>query len=277
MAAGSSVIVQSGGAAGQASAGIGNFKADGGGGQIAWRFGATQSKAGPGGSSVFGSGGDGANGVLNGNPGSPGTAYGSGGGGGSTLSTAAVGGAGAQGCIKITEYFDSGSAAILAGGLPTGGTAAQVLLKNTGTNYDAVWTSTLATVNSATAGASPSTSSTTGVMAGLAGSITPVRSGAIYLTVSGTGSNSTAAARFEIVPRYGTGTAPAPGAALTGTAVGATQSGTSSTAGAFSPFSSSAIVSGLTLGTPYWLDLQIRAPSGTASFSNMVVIAFELP
>src|SRR5712691_7351312 len=65
------------------------------------------------------------------------------------------------------------------------------------------------------------TNNTTGLMMGLAGTITPVRSGAIMIVISGDCTDDTISYGAAIQIRFGTGTAPTNGATLTGTAVGA--------------------------------------------------------
>jgi hypothetical protein len=73
---------------------------------------------------------------------------------------------------------------------------------------------------------------------------------------------------------YGTGTAPANGAALTGTAVG-TALGTS--AGPSVPVTLSAIISGLTLGTPYWIDIiQVSSTGALINIQNVTVTITEI-
>jgi hypothetical protein len=114
-------------------------------------------------------------------------------------------------------------------------------------------------------------------MAGLGGTITPVRSGNIFVTISGTGWNSTVGQRFGVGIRYGTGTAPVNGAALVGTVVTGTQYGTMYAASANMPFSLSAVITGLTLGTPIWIDLAYLATAGTTTLYQVTVAAFELP
>jgi hypothetical protein len=165
-------------------------------------------------------------------------------------------------------------------GLPTGGTAGQLLSKNSGTNYDASWATDLSTVTLQSTYLTPTaTTSTTGVMMGLAGIITPVRSGKVFIAISGRMNNSTVNNGCDLQIYYGTGAAPANGAALTGTAIGglAKLSGTNG-AGYFYPFSLSAVITGLTLGTPIWVDLkQAAVTGGSASAANIGVSAFELP
>jgi hypothetical protein len=173
----------------------------------------------------------------------------------------------------------TGAAGTAQGGLPTGGTAAQVLSKNSATNYDASW----ATLSSATfqsgASSSTGTTSTTGVMAGLAYAITPVRTGKVFVSISGSVQNTVAGGQCLAQIRYGTGTAPINGAALTGTAIGAYANGHSGGIAYRLPFNLTAVITGLTPGTPIWFDLSQSAvaASGTASVINVAGTAYELP
>lgn len=127
------------------------------------------------------------------------------------------------------------------------------------------------------------TTSTTGVMAGLAGAITPRVTGRVLITISGDLTNSAEDAGASVVIRYGTGTAPTNGSALTGTVVGnlsrgsVTASSTGVGATFFIPFTCHAIVSGLTVGTAIWIDLaQAAVTTGTASISDLSITVFEL-
>jgi hypothetical protein len=228
-------------------------------------------------------GGGEAVGGTNQGDGSPGNPYGGGGGGAAAdTTTGTAGGAGASGVIKITEYFDSGSAAILAGGLPTGGSAGQLLSKNSGTNYDASWASDLGTAayQSTVISAPTGTTSTTGVMMGLnLSAITPVRSGKVFVSIMGRMGNNAAGSGVYVRIYYGTGTPPANGVAITGTPIGApTGFGTEPAAGSNWSFNCTAVITGLTLGVTIWLDLsQAAVTSGTASANNISVCAYELP
>jgi hypothetical protein len=122
-------------------------------------------------------------------------------------------------------------------------------------------------------------------MQGLAGSITPVTSGKILVMISGTVANSSTTAKTGIKYQlsYGTGSAPANAAALTGTQVGNPQSWTNpSTASAAAdvavPFSIHAVISGLTIGTAYWIDLAAEAvtTASTGSLTNISISVIEL-
>lgn len=120
--------------------------------------------------------------------------------------------------------------------------------------------------------ASPTgTSSLTGVMMGVSGTITPSFSGSIIFNISGTiiGAVGGAASRL----RYGSGSKPSNGASLTGTPVGG-QAGNQASAAL--PYSLTAVVTGLAIGTAYWLDADLAAvSSGTAYLTNVAIAAHE--
>jgi hypothetical protein len=122
------------------------------------------------------------------------------------------------------------------------------------------------------------TTSTAGVMAGLAGSITPGFSGRVLIIISGDIGNPSANAGGNLQIRYGTGGNPANGAALTGTAVGGQISEISNSGVNRMPFSCNAIVSGLTIGTTYWVDIGQANynSSGTVTITSVSISIMEL-
>jgi len=136
--------------------------------------------------------------------------------------------------------------------------------------------------NKATAQTQPANPATTtsavGVMMGLAGSITPTRSGKVLVTISGDFDNSTTSNSVTAQLRTGTGAAPANGAALTGTARGGNQQLTNTVLGVYrTPFSVQAVVTGLVIGTPVWLDLAVAAiGGGTSRVRNISISAVEI-
>ncbi|HTA83602.1 MAG TPA: collagen-like protein [Bacteroidia bacterium] len=119
---------------------------------------------------------------------------------------------------------------------------------------------------------------TAALMQGLGATITPGASGKILVVISAQIANSTLNDGGRIQLYYGTGTAPANGAAVTGTAVGGTiEYGDVKTAGNFYPISTNVIITGLTTGTTYWVDLSLIAlTGGTASLSNVSISIIEL-
>lgn len=121
------------------------------------------------------------------------------------------------------------------------------------------------------------TTSTTAKMMGLAGSITPNKSGNVLIIISGTISNSKNANKSLVQLYTGTGTAPANGVAITGTARGTQETASIEATGAEEPFCVTAFVTSLTVGTVYWIDVAVAssATSGTASISNVTISAIE--
>ena len=122
------------------------------------------------------------------------------------------------------------------------------------------------------------TTSTTGVMMGLAVSYTPTRSGIVQATVSGQLQNNTAGDGVKVLLYYGTGGAPTNGSALTGTQKGQGQYWDAcATASKRYTFAFDTIVSGLTLNTAYWFDLGVAAiTGGTASVAGLEIVITEL-
>lgn len=123
------------------------------------------------------------------------------------------------------------------------------------------------------------TASSTSVMMGLAGSITPAFSGVFHVSISGSLSNTTALKEALALLYYGSGTAPSNGAAATGTQIGnEALFSSANTTNASAPFTCQGIISGLTVGTTYWLDgaLSTNSTAGTASMQNVIISAYEL-
>ncbi|SDD95342.1 hypothetical protein SAMN05216337_1017142 [Bradyrhizobium brasilense] len=120
------------------------------------------------------------------------------------------------------------------------------------------------------------TTSTSGVMMG-AGSvcaISPGYSGRVKFEIIGSTSNTTAGATNSVVARYGTGTAPANGAAPAGTALG-NFIAVNNAAGFGSSFTSNAIASGLAIGTPVWFDIELVVSAGTGTVVSVSCNAME--
>jgi hypothetical protein len=125
------------------------------------------------------------------------------------------------------------------------------------------------------------TTNTTGVMLGLGASITPQFSGRLMVFISGNLTNSTGTAGngAKVQIRYGTGSAPAAGAALTGTAQGSTQQSVLERAVAndLQTFCLQTAITGLSVSTPVWFDLSIAAvAAGTALAKSLNVSAMEI-
>ena len=121
------------------------------------------------------------------------------------------------------------------------------------------------------------TTSTVGVMMGLAGTITPVTSGAVLIIVAGDSDNATNGSGVTVVLRYGTGAAPANGDALTGTAMHTVNMNNNNASQRF-PFTVQAIASGLTLNTSIWIDVSIASSggAGTARIRGVNISTHEI-
>jgi hypothetical protein len=135
--------------------------------------------------------------------------------------------------------------------------------------------------------ASPTSPSSTASfqMQGLAGSVTPGSTGNIVITISGTivdAGATTVDIGVIYQLSYGTGAAPGNNTALAGTQIGTTQEFTlfvaaTAAADVNIPFSITYPVTGLSLGTPYWIDLAAKAvtTASAAKFLNVMVVAVE--
>lgn len=125
---------------------------------------------------------------------------------------------------------------------------------------------------------SPSgTASTTLVMQGLGltCTITPSYSGRVWLDFKGIVFNSTATASTRVQAYFGTGVAPSNSAAVTGTAVGPLLPILSATANQSLAYSVGGIITGLTPGTAYWLDVAIDVTSGSGTTNSIFCNAME--
>jgi hypothetical protein len=126
------------------------------------------------------------------------------------------------------------------------------------------------------------TSSTVGVMMGLSASITPVLTGKIMIIISGDIDNDTGDDGAQVQMRTGTGTPPINGAALTGTTQGGLVKMSVVVSGGATnvtrvPFSLNAIVTGLTLNTAVWIDLDLAAiGGGNARVRDISISVVEL-
>jgi hypothetical protein len=175
---------------------------------------------------------------------------------------------------------NTGSQGPAGAGVPAGGAAAAYLRKKSATDFDTEWTGIFANIQPA-AISTPATASVTQVMASIGangGVITPRVTGKIFVTIAGSMQSNSASGGAVAQIRYGTGTPPANGAAFTGTAIGGIASRGVLAANTLIPFSLSAVITGLTLGTAYWLDLGYAASAaGSAALLNVAVSAFEIP
>ena len=114
-------------------------------------------------------------------------------------------------------------------------------------------------------------------MMGLAQQFEPLFTGKMRLTMCGQIANTKRGDGVITQMRYGTGTAPTNGAALTGIAIGTGIVGTSAIGNALMPFCHDIIVAGLTPRTVYWFDGSDAAyTGGSAVVSNIQMTSEEL-
>lgn len=121
-------------------------------------------------------------------------------------------------------------------------------------------------------------------MQGLAGAITPGKSGTILVWISGYFTASTVTAGDGILAQlsYGTGTAPTSNAALTGTQIGAQMKyrndNTVVAADVAQPFAMQTVITGLAVGTAVWLDLAAESVTTASSvgIAGVTITAIEL-
>jgi hypothetical protein len=117
----------------------------------------------------------------------------------------------------------------------------------------------------------------TAKMMGFGWSFTPKINGNVKITIALTVYGTVGSGPIDIQAVYGTGTAPTLGAAVPGgvVQVGPTLSAVPPSNGSFYPFTVVAVATGLTVGTPYWFDLEAWVGSGGGGFeifNGMAVI-----
>lgn len=128
-------------------------------------------------------------------------------------------------------------------------------------------------------------STTLFTMQGLAGAITPKKSGSVLVTITGTLVHSAATVNVGAIWQisHGTGTAPTSNAVLTGTQDGNTVQSKLATAATAAadvsvPFSITALITGLTVGTAIWIDLAAKALTTISiqSLTTVCITAIEV-
>jgi hypothetical protein len=151
------------------------------------------------------------------------------------------------------------------------------------TGQTAVWASasTIKGVTNASFTSGPfnpsGTSSSTLVMMGLGAtcSITPNNSGRLYIQFLGIVFNSVLGDTTRVQAYFGTGTAPTNPNAVTGTSIGPLLPIASAVASQSTSFSAGGIVTGLTPGTAYWMDLALDTNAGSGTVQVVFCNAME--
>lgn len=123
------------------------------------------------------------------------------------------------------------------------------------------------------------TTTAPGVMMGMGttATITPQVTGNVLVNINGNLTTSVGGDGARVKIYMGTGTAPANGAAPSGTSYGGQQIFNAVTGTLSVPFSQTVLVTGLTVGTAYWIDTNVQAiTGGTASITGVAISANEL-
>ena len=134
----------------------------------------------------------------------------------------------------------------------------------------------LVLLNDGTAYTPAGTTSTTLVMAGYGQTFTPSKTGRVLIILLTNVNNNTAGDSVQAVLSYGSGTPPAANSALAGTQVGSSTDVTSAVANAANAITLAAVITGLTVGTTYWVDAAYSAVGGgTATITIRYAIIIE--
>lgn len=113
--------------------------------------------------------------------------------------------------------------------------------------------------------------SATDVMAGLGTTFVPTSS-KVEIAIQGDLGVSNAGNSITAQARYGTGSAPANGDAVSGTTVGTKIVALPTSTTQRLPFSITVEISGLTPGTTYWFDLAMSRTGGNATLKNTHIV-----
>lgn len=133
--------------------------------------------------------------------------------------------------------------------------------------------------SNSSAGNPAATTSTSGVMMGVGSTctITPTNSSRVLFFIAGVIFTNTLNDGAQMQLRYGTGAAPANGAAPTGTALSASGGVNGAVANMAVQVPQIGVATGLTAGTAYWYDVVLVAVTGgTAQVANVNCNAIEL-
>lgn len=143
-------------------------------------------------------------------------------------------------------------------------------------NGPATLLSTAGTTNQVSGLVPSPLTSTTPVMLGLGSSFsfTPKYSTRAIIQMQGQAGGSVPAATLIYQLKFGTGTAPVSGAAATGTSVSGIVGFTA--VSGVSPACFGGVITGLTTGTAYWVDIAVQATSGNVNLQNASFYAVEI-
>jgi hypothetical protein len=106
--------------------------------------------------------------------------------------------------------------------------------------------------------------------------VTPSRTGRLAVAVTGNTSNSSVGGQSAVVIHYGIGTPPVPTAVPAGVAIGPGNGVVVSTTNEIVDIASVGLVTGLAVGTTYWIDLAVTAVTGISNFGNFSITIVEV-
>jgi hypothetical protein len=115
-----------------------------------------------------------------------------------------------------------------------------------------------------------------GAIASVPCALTPLVTGRVLVMISGDIVENATAQTATLQLSYGTGAAPANGAAVTGTQTGGQLAWVSLTGQLTQTFALTNIITGLTVGTAYWFDIAGKSSAGTVQLTNLNFAAVEL-
>ena len=106
--------------------------------------------------------------------------------------------------------------------------------------------------------------------------ITPSTTGRVLVLITGDLVENATGQTATCQISYGTGAAPANAAAVTGTQTGPQPTWVSLTGNLTVYFCISTVITGLTIGTVYWLDLAMKSSAGNVQLTNATCVAIEI-
>jgi hypothetical protein len=113
-------------------------------------------------------------------------------------------------------------------------------------------------------------------MQGLAIYFTPLNSSRVKLVITGQIAPA-ATTVWNVYPSYGTGTAPANAAATAGTQLTYGAGGTAATGTQVDSFSTYNVITGLSVGTTYWFDLEtVFSVSTMGALTKLTIVIGEI-